>query len=425
MASSLIVGFQLPAAVVQAQDYSGFRRVEGKYLDVITDLPVNDEIRRIPEVFAAAIPIWCKTFDVDPATVEDWHGEVFIMLDRNRFESAGLIPAHLPSFPYGFQYGNQMWVSEQPSTYYRRHLVLHEGTHWFMNRLFGANGPPWVMEGMAEWLGTHHWDPATGELKMPIIPEKKEQVPYWGRISRIQEQLKNGSAPALETIMQYGSTAHREVDAYAWSWAAVCFMKSHPDTREAFDEMLKQPMRADRTQASWLFRRLSNRWESIREQWNAYVTDLQYGFDSQAGLLRITNEPKRISSVPINIEVDSSRSWQASGIVVTKGQTLQIDASGEFVVRVTSKPWRCFPDGVTLEYHDGKPLGRLMMTIVAPQRTRSMTVPIETIDVGSSTRLVASKTGEVHFRVNESSRGLLDNVGTLSVKLTPISTNAK
>ena len=70
-----------------------------------------------------------EVFDVPLRNVEDWHAQAFIMLDRDRFTANGLIPAELPDFPYGFQFGDRMWVSEQPSGYYRRHLLLHEGTH--------------------------------------------------------------------------------------------------------------------------------------------------------------------------------------------------------------------------------------------------------------------------------------------------------
>ncbi len=220
-----------PASLSAQQLPEGFQRIEGKYIDVITDLPIDDEIRSLPVVFDAAMPLWCEEFDMRIEEVKDWHVEAFIMLRRDEFKRAGFIPKILPEFPYGFQYQNQVWVMEQPSAYYRRHLLLHEGTHWFMNRKYSQHGPPWLMEGTAEWLATHRWDGQT--LTLGIIPKTKNEVEYWGRISLIQQQLSDGVAPSLEEILRYSDTAHQNVEAYAWSWAAVIFLKNHPDTAKA------------------------------------------------------------------------------------------------------------------------------------------------------------------------------------------------
>ncbi len=71
---------------------------------------------------------------------------------------------------------------------------------------------------------------------------------YWGRISLIQQQLADGVAPSLEEILRYDDKAHQNVvEAYAWSWAAVIFLKNHPDTSKVFDELLEQKMTSDQT----------------------------------------------------------------------------------------------------------------------------------------------------------------------------------
>ena len=120
--------FMCLSTCVAAEDLpEGFQRIKGKYADVITDFPLDAEIRSLPTVFDAAVPRWCEEFDMDLKDVADWHVEAFVMLRRDEFKKAGFIPSKLPEFPYGFQFGNQVWVVEQPSPYYRRHLLLHEG----------------------------------------------------------------------------------------------------------------------------------------------------------------------------------------------------------------------------------------------------------------------------------------------------------
>ncbi len=395
----------------------GFQLIEGRYVDIITDLPTDDELRCLPQVFELAMPQWCEAFGVPLDAVNDWHAQAFIMLDRNRFERNGLIPEELPDFPYGFQYGDRMWVSEQPSAYYRRHLLLHEGTHWFMTRHFGSSGPPWLMEGMAEWLGTHRWDPATQQLEMGVIPRNRDEVPFWGRITRIQDQLNEASAPSLEAIMRYGATAHREVEAYAWSWAAVLFMLHHPDTKEAFEAMLRRPMRSDLSQTRWLFAELRSRWPKLRQAWNSLITDIDYGFDPENGSLVFSEASNPLGEATGQVDVDSDRSWQSSGLRVAAGQNLEIRAEGSVVLRQQSGAWLSYADGITLEYHRGQPLGRLMMAIAMPLEQEQPTQRLSVFPVGESAKLTVKAGGEVFFRINESSAELRDNSGQLTVTL--------
>ncbi|MEZ6078977.1 MAG: hypothetical protein R3C56_25870 [Pirellulaceae bacterium] len=186
----------------------GFSRVSGTHLDLITDLPLDDDLRELPAVFDAAMAGWCDVFEIPPANVASWRVEAYVMRDRQRFLAAGFLPKEIAHFINGFQLGDRLWVNEQPSVYYRRHLLLHEGTHWIMSRKFGGLGPPWLAEGMAEWLGTHRWDGQ--HLEMGVIPTNSDEVPYWGRTKTIQEQLSQGVRPFAGNdfaVQQYGPPA--------------------------------------------------------------------------------------------------------------------------------------------------------------------------------------------------------------------------
>ncbi len=394
----------------------GFQRVSGRYINVITDLPLDDNLRELPKVFDAAVPYWCKLFGMQLKDVADWHVDAHVMKFRERFRAAGFIPENLPDFPYGFQFGNKVWVMEQPSEYYRRHLLLHEGTHWFMNRKFGNHGPPWLMEGMAEWLGTHRWDGT--KLTMGIIPATRDEVPYWGRTLLIQQQLADGVAPSLEDVLRYSSTAHQEVDAYAWSWAAVLFLRNHPAATKAFDQLLKQPMRPDSTVTRWLFTRLKPEWPQLRCAWNAMVTELEYGFDPGRGFLELHKAAKPLDVQGSTLQLSVNRTWQSSGVKLTVGEKVVIEATGEYSVGNQPKPWRCTAEGVTLEYYRGQPLGKVMLTIAQPDpQEPEFSQPLDVISVGSRLELTARQTGELHFRINESNAGLADNSGSLSVTI--------
>ncbi len=396
---------------------AGFARVSGKYVDVVTDLPLNDELRELPAVFDAAIPQWCEAFDLPLASVAAWHVEAFVMLDRQRFISAGFLPENISHFTHGFQYGDRLWVTEQRSAYYRRHLLLHEGTHWIMARKYGRQAPPWLMEGMAEWLGTHRWDGA--QLQMGIIPANREEVPYWGRTKIIQEQLSDGVAPSLESILRYSTTAHQQQEAYAWSWAAVVFLKHHPQTAETFNRLLGQPLQGRDDANRWLFRQLSSQWPMLRQEWNATLSDLDYGFAPERGLLAVSPRPQLLAG-PQTFTIAANRGWQASGFSVAAGTEVTIRAEGEFVVGQHLRPWRCFSDGITLEYYRGLPLGRLLMTSVAPLvKEPNFSKPVSIFSVGSGGKFKVAEAGELQFRINESTGALADNSGTLTITLSP------
>jgi hypothetical protein len=336
------------------------------------------------------------------------------MLDRNRFKQAGLIPKDVPEFPYGWQLGDKLWVMEQPSPYYRRHLVLHEGTHWFMFRKYGFYDTPWLVEGIAELLGTHRWSNST--LEMGIVPLNREDVPFWGRIKLVRDQCADGLAPSMEEILRYSNTAHQRVDAYAWSWALTIFLMNHPDTSKVFEALLKQPAMSSREVDRWLRGRLTGKLPRVRSAWRSFVSELDYGYSVAPGMLQLTDKPAELMQ-ETDLEVLANRNWQASGVAVQAGQKLRITAVGEFLVANQPKPWKCTPAGVTLDYYRGQPLGKLMMVLLQPEEDELATELVDVIPVGQELVYETESSGEIFFRINESAGNLQDNSGKLQVKL--------
>jgi hypothetical protein len=256
---------------------AGIRSLAGKHIVIYTDLPAAVDVDDLPQVFDAAVPLWCNYFGIEPAQIADWKLVGSVMKDKERFAGAGLYPESLPDFRAGFSVGSQLWLYEQPSAYYRRHLLLHEGTHAFMLRWLGGAGPPWYMEGIAELLGTHRW--RGGELTLGITPADRDQVPYWGRIKMVKQELAAGRGMSLIDIMGYDAHAHLKVEAYSWCWAAAAFLDQHPLTQAAFRE-LKADTRDRTIEFSKQFNeRVKSGWPAIVEDWQLFVIDCDYGYD--------------------------------------------------------------------------------------------------------------------------------------------------
>lgn len=406
---------------LSAQSTPGFSRITGKHITIVTDLPMNDpataaELNELPKIFDQAFQFWCEEFSVDRKSTENWKVTLYLMLERERFRQAGMIPKEVPEFPYGWQYKDDLWVMEQVSPYYRRHLMLHEGTHWFMYRKYGFYDTPWLAEGMSELLGTHRW--VDRKLTMGIVPANQLEVPYWGRIKKIREQSSNQTAPSFEDILRYSNTAHQSVDAYAWSWALTVFLKNHPDTSTVFGELLSQKAANSRDVEQWLRQRLGDRLPRIRSAWRSFITELDYGYSTAPGLLQLSETSKPIiTGETSSISIAADKGWQATGLSVRPGTTITLTATGKYTVAQQPKPWICTPAGVTLEYYRGQPLGKLMMVVLSPQISEAATTMVETVPIGDQTTWTATEAGELFFRINESAGALSDNEGELRLNI--------
>src|SRR5690606_25113375 len=124
-------------------------------------------------------------FGVPVPGTPPYHVRAFLMRDREKFKATGLLPDDLPLFENGYARGREVWLADQASDYYRRHLLLHEGTHAFMYTVLGGDAPTWYIEGMAELLGGHRWDGM--QLTLGYFPRQRDEVPYWGRTKLLRE----------------------------------------------------------------------------------------------------------------------------------------------------------------------------------------------------------------------------------------------
>jgi hypothetical protein len=408
--------FNLPTVDEGKVAAAGIRKLTGKHITLYTDLPAgNAAVEELPAVFDAALPLWCEYFRVDPAKVADWKLVGCVMKDKERFLGAGLYNPNLPPFPHGFAQGSQLWVYDQPSDYYRRHLLLHEGTHAFMNRWLGGAGPPWYMEGMAELLGTHRWE--AGKLALAYVPRTKEEVPYWGRVKVVKDEFAASRGMKLEQIMQYNSQAHLRTEPYAWSWAAAAFFDQHPRTQAAFRELKSRT--GDRTNdfSKQFYDSVKEHWREIDEDWQVFVTDCDYGYDfARAAIVRKPAADLPAGGATVSIAAD--RGWQSTGLKLRAGQAYQLAASGRFQVASEPKPWPCEAGGVTIRYHRGRPLGMLLAAVSDEEMPPGPLTPLVAPQpIGAAATITPQMSGTLYLRINESPAGLADNAGTLTVRI--------
>lgn len=410
--------FNLPVIQEGKVAAAGIRKLEGKHLTLYTDLPPgNPAVEELPRVFDAAVPLWCEYFGVDPAKTADWKIVGSLMKDKERFLGAGLYDENLPPFPNGYAAGSKVWLYDQPSDYYRRHLLLHEGTHAFMNRWLGGAGPPWYMEGLAELLGTHRWE--AGKLQLAYVPRTKEEAPYWGRIKVVKDEYAADRGLPLVAIMKYDHQAHLKTDAYAWSWAAVNFFDQHPQTQALFRELKSHT--ADRTIdfSKRFYDGLKEHWREIDEDWQLFVSECDYGYDvARAATLR--KPAAELPAEGASVAIAADRGWQSTGVKLRAGQQYQLTASGRFQVAGGVKPWLSEAGGVTIRYVHGRPLGLLVAAVGDLDSPTSPLTPLATPQpIGTSGTLRPESSGTLYLRINDAAAGLADNAGNLTVRIAP------
>ncbi len=389
------------------------RKLPAKHLTLYTDLPSSPAVDALPEMFDQAFPQWCRYFGVDPAKHADWHIVGCMMKDAATFLAAGLLPEGLPQFTTGYSSGTSFWVYEQATDYYRAHLFLHEGTHAFINTIPGYGAPPWYMEGMAELFGTHRWQ--EGRLTLGYFPAKSEEVPMWGRIRIVRDDFAANKAKTLRGVFDYGPQAHRETQPYGWCWAAAVFLDSHPRYQERFRQLTrwtKDPDLSDR-----FVKLIGNDWDELAEEWQVFVADLEYGYDFQRTVIDFT-PGRKLPARGGEVTVAADRGWQNSGLRLEAGGAYELRASGRYQLAREPKIWWSEPNGVSIRYYHGQPLG-ILLAAVRPDRPdpNAPSALIRPIVVGLGAELTPKQSGTLYLRINDSAGELGDNAGSAKVEV--------
>ena len=397
------------------------RRVSSRHLMLITDAPKSPEIDRLPELFDAAVPQWAEHFGVDERRLSSWKVEACLISDRRRFAAANALPADLPEFSHGYSRGNRIWLFDQPSDYYRRHLLLHEGTHSFMAQFLGGVGPAWYFEGMAELLATHRTqETSTGgapHFALNYFPLRREDVPMLGRIKIIQDAVRDGRVSTLDEVLRTPAASFRQNAPYAWCWSVAVFLDHHPRYQTRFRRLIAQLGDISTSETAFreaLVHQYGDDWPAAAEEWQLFVYEMVHGYDFDRMAIDLAAE-RHAFDEPFHISADCG--WQSTGIQLHVGDKVRVTASGRFqIAKVDGKSWPSEPAGVTIRYHQGKPLGQLIGAIRPTAPREGQISPLaKPIMIGASGLLHPTESGTLFLRINDSPAELSDNQGQIEV----------
>lgn len=415
----------------------GIHKYSAKRMALFTDLDPG-LARTLPPLVDQAYDAWIDYFGL---LLPDQEGSEFfitgyLMVDQALFRESGLLPNELPPFPHGRNQGTRFWMNDQSAVYYRRHLLLHEATHCFMTTInHPFRNKPWYMEGMAELFGTHSIDPA-GQMRTRVLPDEPEPFRGWGRLRLMQDEVAKSGPRERSRVFDQRNNEYLEGEAYAWSWGLCQFLDGHPRYRERFQK-LGRSVTTGIPATDWN-RLFADDQPELDEEWLLFAANACLGYDLARAAVDFRAGDLLPASGIARVDVVADRGWQSSKVLVEKGKTYQVTASGRFVIahakrrdrdaqreipgNPTRRPWESEPQGISFRYHDGRPLGMLVGAIrsarvpAKPPRTTMLDV----IPIGPDATFVAAHTGTLYLRLNDDWNSLSDNAGEIAVEIRQI-----
>ncbi|MCH8830924.1 MAG: DUF1570 domain-containing protein [Planctomycetes bacterium] len=401
----------------------GIHAYESKRLKLYTDIDPN-LAKRLPEYIDAAYQAWEEYFGPLPPDREgaDFQITGYIMVNKPLFQRAGLIPGNLRRFIAGRHRGYEFWMNDSKWDYYRRHLMIHEATHCFMYAIRDQRFPTWYMEGMAELFGTHRVD-TKGKIHYRVMPSDVKDFIGLSRIEYVQQDVRTGRQKRVIDVMRLGAADFSRNQAYSWSWAFCKFLDSHPRYRKRF-RALGRVLKSSRFVAE--FRQLvASESHALPIEWMLFTRGLQYGYDfERAAINVVAGKPLGSRQNRHRGEIAANRGWQSTRLRVEKGKTYEVTASGRFVLAAKPKPWVSEPQGVSIVYFKGRPLG-MIVGVIWPDKPPSSTggkSKLTILPIGRNATFRAASSGTLYLRINDFWSQLADNSGKVVFQIREIVT---
>lgn len=394
------------------------REYRSARLILYTDIEA-ETAQTLPPVIDRAFDAWEEYFGSLPPARDGSEFQLtgYLMRDQNRFRAAGLLPVTLPAFAHGKHDTQQFWMNDSEYDYYRRHLIIHEATHCFMQSMGGTtiDVPVWYLEGMAELFATHarHED---GNVAFRVMPQRKEDFVGFGRIPMIRRALADGRLLAIDDIgrLQPADFSQNN-ESYAWSWALCVFTDTHPRYGPVFRSLGREYVGEGFDAAN---RRLFGPMSAdFAAEWKLFARHLCYGFDIEQAAIEFvpgTENPAGDAIAPKIIPAD--RGWQSTGVALPANQTYAITAEGRTALAQTPRPWESEPQGISIRYSEGRPIGRLLGLVISEPESRTGRRRLsDVIDIGRKATVTIPFDGTLYLRVNDFWNELDDNTGAFCV----------
>ncbi|MCA9063482.1 MAG: hypothetical protein KDA96_10500 [Planctomycetaceae bacterium] len=401
---------------------AGISVYHSKHLTLVTDLP-EEQVAMLPPLADRLFEnLELRLGKLPPARdASEFRITGYLIAARERFQSVGLMPEEEFVIRHGRHLNYEFWMFNPTTDYYRRHLLFHEFIHCFMTCEHGMRDIPplWFTEGIAEYFATHRLSSAAPEqIQFGILPESHEGYEGWGRISEIHRSFlvepaddiaASGITP-FDDVLNPPSSVFIRDDQYAHAWAACWMMFNLPAlSREAAG---LRSVRSARDFQDWQTAASAQHRQTL--QWWPLVLDgLTEGSDPAALVTPAGHAATPISGDTVSCRIEAPQGWQSTGVLLSRNRSVTIEATGEAVVNETTRPWHSEPDGITIRYHRGLPVGTLVGMVVSDDGRFAS----RRFRVGSRRTLSSPEAGHLWLQVNESAADRTNNQGGYQVTI--------
>ena len=403
----------------------GLHVIESRRLVLVTDV-VSSDVKDLPLLADALFEELERqqgTLAPDLAK-SDFQVTGYLIDAKERFVKAGVLPPKQFAFRHGKNMGYQFWMNNQATDYYRRHLLLHEFVHCFMMCEHGMNDIPplWYTEGLAEYFATHQIQETISATRFGILPPAVVGFEGWGRITEIRNILttEHGETKQREQLLSVEGLLHPADNnftddlKYAQAWAIIWLIRNHQELKAEFACFDRVRARKDFLDAEG--RIPTKIWKRLTVLWPLYLDSLAEGFDTDRSFPALipTETPwTDIQNSPLKVSVRSDKSWQSSGVLFTSGQSVTVSCSGRYTVHDQPKPWVSEPQGITIDYHRGRPLGEVTAMVLSPT---GAFLP-QRVAVGTGREFAFAGDTELWLQINDSAARRAGNSGTAEITI--------
>lgn len=206
----------------------------------------------------------------------------------------------------------------------------------------------------------------------------------------------------------------------------MLFFTSHPKYQSLLQRISQPPLDYSNQITIALKSELADTWSVVDAEWRIFVSELDFGFSPKHSSVDLGSIPLSPLTSKVIQTIRCDRGWQSTGLKLNRGQAVHIAAHGRCSIRGKQgsnedSAWKFEPQGITLEYHQGQPLGRLLAMIV-PLSEAVLDNPVHrcsSLPIGRAATLESPQSGLLLLKVNESSAGLVDNAGEFNVTIEP------
>jgi hypothetical protein len=276
----------------------------------------------------------------------------------------------------------------------------------------GDRPPVWYLEGMAEYFGAHRLH-ADGTAEFGVMPHDPARFVGFGRVEMIRTAINEGRLLTVAGVTELTDNEFlaSRTEPYAWSWAFCKFLDAHPRYRDRF-RALGQHLVGDE-----FYRLQQNSFAPdlpvLAVEWELFAHNLTYGYDIPRNAIDFRRGEPLPAGASVTVEVRPDAGWQPGGVWVEAGRRYVVSAVGEVVLAAEPRPWLSEPQGISIRYSQGKPIGRLVAAIQSeqPPGQDGAGALWHVLDIGPSAELTPKVTGTLYLRVNDFWGEVADNTG--------------